>query len=91
MKSAGTRETVEDGVVGVVVMGKARVEFGGVVEDLEGEVEVGFASVEGDEALWVEASGPGLDWWGHGVGVEEIDGGDGRGGGGGSGEGDSGD
>lgn len=87
LKSAGAGEAADDGVVGVVIMGKSGVVFAGVVENLEGEVEFGFASDEGDEALWEEALGPVFDRRGDGVGLEEIDGG----GGGGGGEGDGGD
>lgn len=85
LKSAGAREAADDGVVGVVIMGKSGVVFAGVVENLEGEVEFGFASDEGDEALWVEALGPVFDRRGDGAGLEEIDGG------GGGGEADGGD
>lgn len=82
LKSAGAREAADDGVVGVVIMGKSGVVFAGVVENLEGEVEFGFASDEGDEALRVEALGPVFDRRGDGEGLEEIDGGGGEGDGG---------
>lgn len=87
VEGAGAEEAEDEGVVGVVTMAETRVVLGGVVEDSEGEVEVGFAGDEGDEALWVEVVGPVWDRRGDGVGgggEEEIDGG-------GGGEGDGGD
>jgi hypothetical protein len=68
---AGTAEAVDDGVVGVVIVGKTRVEFSGVVEDLEGKVEILLASDHGDQALRVETLRPGFDWWCYCVGFED--------------------
>lgn len=52
-------------------MGEVWVVFSGVVEDLEGEVEVLLAADHGDEAFGIEAFGPGCDWGSDGVGFEE--------------------
>lgn len=68
--SAG--ELVDDGEVGFVVVAEVRVVVTGVVEDLEGEVEVVLAGDHGDQAFWGEAFGPGRDWGCHGVGFQEL-------------------
>lgn len=65
------REFLDDGVVGIVVMGKPRVVFACVVEYLEGEVEVLLSSDHRYEAFGVEALGPGFDWRCDGVGFEK--------------------
>ena len=52
-------------------MGEVGVVFAGVVEDLEGEVEVLLAADHRDEAFGGEALGPGFDWGSDGVGFEE--------------------
>jgi hypothetical protein len=71
---------LDDGVVGVVIVGKTVVEFASVVEDLDGKVEILLASDHGDEALGVEPLGPGLDRRRDGVGLGNslvgIDGGE---------------
>lgn len=57
-------------MVGIVIVGKSGVEFAGVVEDLEGKVEILLAGYHGDEAFGKEAVGPGFDWGSDGVGLE---------------------
>lgn len=52
---------MDDGVVGVVIVGKVGVEFSGVVEYLEGKIEILLTEDHGDKAFWVEALGPGFD------------------------------
>lgn len=79
-------------MVGSVGVGEAWVVVLRVEEDLEGEVRVVLARDEGREAIGVEALGPGFDWWGDGVGLEEggveIGGGGGGGDSGGNGGGE---
>lgn len=88
LEGAGAREALDDGEIGVVVVGEARVVFASMIEDLEGEVEVLLAGDHGDQALRVEALRPGPDGWSHRVGVEiegggqRMDGQDGTGDGG---------
>lgn len=72
VEGAGAGELVDDGSVGVVVVAEVRVVVTGVVEDLEGEVEVLLAGDHGDEAFRGEALGPGSDWGCDGVGFEEL-------------------
>lgn len=55
------REASDNGMIGVVVVGEARMEVTGIVKDLEGEVKVLLAGEHGDQALRVEALGPWLD------------------------------
>lgn len=64
---AGAGELEEDGVVGVVGVAEARVEIAGVVEDLEGQVQVVLAGDDLDEALRGQVLRPRLDWRGHSV------------------------
>ncbi|GAB2265100.1 hypothetical protein Dimus_000167 [Dionaea muscipula] len=49
---AGVGEAGDDGEVGVEVVGQVSVEVFGIVEDLEGEVEVLLTVNDGDEAFW---------------------------------------
>lgn len=72
VECASTGELVDNGEVGVVGVVEVRVIVGGVVEDSEGEVEVLLAGDDGDEVFWVEALGPGFDWWCDSVGFEEL-------------------
>ena len=84
-KGACAREFVDDGVVGVVILGKIGVEFSGVEEYLEGKIEVLLTVDHGNEAFWVEALGPGFNWgrdcvvleeWGGGIHGGKVDGGE---------------
>ena len=52
-------------------MGEIAVEFSGVVEDLEGEVEVLLAADHRNDPFGGEALGPGFDWGSDGVGFEK--------------------
>lgn len=65
-------ELLNHGVVGVVIMGKIGMEFVGVVEDLEGEVEILLAVDHGDEALRGEAGGPWFYRRRDAVGFKEV-------------------
>lgn len=51
LEGAGAGEALDDGEIGVVVVGEAPVVFASVVEDLEGEVEVLLAAHHGGQAL----------------------------------------
>ena len=55
------REASNNGMIGVVVVGEARMEVASIMEDLKGEVKVLLACEHGDQALRVEALGPRLD------------------------------
>lgn len=78
-EASGAGELVDEGVVGAVGVGEAGVEVAGVVEDADGEIEVVLPADHGDEALRVEAVGPGMDGRGDAVGLEELLLGGGRG------------
>lgn len=63
VEGACAGELVDDGVVSFVVMVKVGVVFSGVIEDLEGEVEILLTVDHGDKAFGVEALWPWFDWW----------------------------
>lgn len=72
VKSASSSELVDDGMVSVVVVAEVGVVVAGVVEDLEGEIEVLLAGDHGNKAFGVEFLGPWIDWGRHSVGFEEL-------------------
>lgn len=71
-ESASPSELEDDGVEGVVGVVEVGVVVGGVVENLEGEIEVLLAGDDGDEAFGGEVFGPGFDWGCDCVGFEEV-------------------
>lgn len=52
---------MNDGMIGIVVVRKARMKFAGVVEDLKSEVEILLANDHSDETLGIETLRPGFD------------------------------
>lgn len=63
---------MDDGVVGFVIMFKARVVVPSMVEDLEGKVKVLLAGDDGDKAFGVEFLRPGFDWGSNCVGFQKL-------------------
>lgn len=57
-------------MIRIVIVRKTRVEFSGIVEDLEGEVDILLAGDHGDEAFGVKPLWPGFERGCHGVGLE---------------------
>lgn len=58
VEGAGARELLDDGDISVAVVVKSGMEFSGVEEDLEGEIEVFLAKDHGNEAFWIEVLWP---------------------------------
>lgn len=58
---------MDDRVIGFVIMFKVWVVVTGMVEDLEGKVEVLLARDDGNKSFGVEFLGPGFDWGSNGV------------------------
>lgn len=56
----------------MVIMGKTRVVFTGVVEDMEGQVWVMLAGYERYETFMGEIAWPRLDWWCDGVRLKQV-------------------
>lgn len=63
---------MDNGVVGVVTVAEIRVVITGVLEDLEGEIEILLLGDDGAEALGGEFLRPGFDRGRDGVGLEEL-------------------
>ena len=63
---------MDDGVIGLVGVLESRMVVAGMVEDLEGKVEVLLGGDDGDEAFGVEFLRPRFDWGSNGVGFKEL-------------------
>lgn len=63
---------MDDGVVSVIIMGKTRVEFAGMLEDLKGKIKVLLVRDHEHETFREEMLGPGFDWGSDSVGFKEL-------------------